>query len=383
MKQKILYYIANARMPNEKAHGIQIAKMCEAFLELGMPLVLVLPRRGIPQQSIKEFYGLRTEVPVITLSAFDVHNKGPFWYYVSSISFMFSYFFYFFFRVDKKSALIYTVDLDHFSYGAIPFLRIPFFSEMHGGKPNTWVHRHLFKNARGIIPTNEITKKQLQETFGVSPERFIVEPNGVDLETFKPLSKADARRELGLLESQKLALYVGRIFDWKGLEILSDAAPLLPQEISLAMVGGTALEFERITKHEAPKAIQFFGSQPYNKIPTWIAAADVLLVLGTKRDEQSYNYTSPMKIFEYMAARRPIVASGTPALKNILSDSSCFFYEPDSAPSLAGTISQATQDPVESDARAARAYAMVTQHTWAKRGERIQSFIQKHAKMDL
>ncbi|HEV8666352.1 MAG TPA: hypothetical protein VN665_00695, partial [Candidatus Paceibacterota bacterium] len=59
-----IYYVANARMPTEKAHGIQIAKMCEAFIESGIDLTLVVPSRKTTPESVQEFYNLRTPVAV-------------------------------------------------------------------------------------------------------------------------------------------------------------------------------------------------------------------------------------------------------------------------------------------------------------------------------
>ena len=78
-----LYYIANARMPNEKAHGIQIAKMCEAFIVRGINFTLVVPHRSTYAQSLKTFYGLSSDVPLIKIFTFD-------WYGVSRVGFALS-----------------------------------------------------------------------------------------------------------------------------------------------------------------------------------------------------------------------------------------------------------------------------------------------------
>ncbi len=375
MKKQTLYYIANARMPTEKAHGIQIAKMCEAFLEAGINLVLVLPRRGKPEKSIKDFYGLRKDVPVVMLWGVDRHNKGPFWYYLSSYSFIISYFLYVLLYVDKKHSVIYTVDLDHFSYKALSYLSVPFFSEMHGGKPNNALHRKFFSKIAGVIPTNHITKQELLEKFHISEKKFLVEPNGVDLSNFAQLEVQKARTQLGLSIDKKLVLYVGRFFEWKGLDILTEAAPLLPDTIQLGMVGGTVEEFKRITGKSPHPCMHFYGSQPYAQIPLWISAADALLVLGTKQDVQSYHYTSPMKVFEYMAMKRPIIASKTPALQDILSDKSCYFYEPDNAKDLVRAMEQAVEG--SSEYKLTEAYNTVLKYTWGMRAERIRAFMNR------
>ncbi len=364
------HYIANARMPSEKAHGIQIAKMCEIFVKEGIDLVLVVPSRGDNQQAIKEFYGLKTDIKTIVLPALDWHHKGRVGYVIGTLSFIISYIFYVLTKV-KRGDIVYTVDLDHKAYAALPYLGVKYFCEMHGGKPDTFIHRALFKKATGIIPTNTITKEQIKKTFDVPEEKFIVEPNGVDFSRFSPIPKEAAREKLHLGQASKLALYIGRFFDWKGLGILPQAATLLPKDISIGLVGGEKEEFEKVTHVDAQNLV-FYGSQPYANMPFWEAAADVLVVLGTKEDEQSWNYTSPMKVFEYMAMQRPIVASRTPALKNILAEGECYFYEPDNALDLARAIEEAL---MADSSRAALAYEKVRQYSWDLRGKRIINFI--------
>ncbi len=364
------HYIANARMPSEKAHGIQIAKMCEVFLEQGIDLVLVVPSRGDTKQSIKDFYGLKREIRTTVLPTLDWYHTGRVGYVFSTISFVVSYILYVLTEV-KRGDIVYTVDLDHKAYAALPYLGVKYFCEMHGGKPDTFIHRALFKKAAGIIPTNNITKEQIKKVFGVPEEKFMVEPNGVDFSRFSPIPKEIAREKLHLDQASKLALYIGRFFDWKGLGILPQAVTLLPKDISIGLVGGSEKEFEKVTQADTHNLV-FYGSQPYADMPLWEAAADILLVLGTKEDEQSWNYTSPMKVFEYMAMKRPIVASRTPALKNILAEGECYFYEPDNALDLARAIEEAL---VSDYSRAELAYQKVTQYSWDLRGKRIIDFI--------
>jgi glycosyltransferase involved in cell wall biosynthesis len=369
-----LHYIANARMPSEKAHGIQIAKMCEAFIGQGIEVVLVVPSRGKSGQSAKEFYSLTQDIPTVTLPALDWYDRGRIGYALSTLSFIASSALYLLSNL-KRGDSIYTVDLDHFSYALLPYFNTPLFCEMHGGKPDTSIHRRLFKKAKGIIPTNTITREQIKKVFGVPEEKFIVEPNGVDFSKFSPLPKEAAREKLNISQESKLVLYIGRFFDWKGLGILPEAVKLLPKNITLGLVGGSKEEFEKVA-HTDATALTFYGSRAYAEMPLWEAAADVLLVLGTKVDEQSWNYTSPMKVFEYMAMKRPIVASRTPALKNILAENECYFYEPDHELDLARAIQEAL---VAESSRVELAYEKVTQYSWDLRAKRIISFIKDRA----
>jgi glycosyltransferase involved in cell wall biosynthesis len=374
--QKKVYYIANARMPSEKAHGIQIAKMCEAFLEEDLDVTLVVPHRGTSSQSLKDFYGLRVEVPVNRLPALDLYNYEQIGYRISSYSFMFSYTL---FLLGKKARgekfVLYTVDLDNFSSSALASIGAPLFTEMHGGKPNTFSQRTLFRALKGVITINTIIRDELRAMFPKTKTAFIVEPNGVDERQFEPLPKEMARTKLGIPADKKIVLYTGRFFEWKGLEIISEAARK-SEDINWYVVGGTAEEFKSVTKcFELPKNIIFPGAVPHAMVSTWLSAADALLVLGTARDVQSYQHTSPMKLFEYFVAARPIIASGTPAIRSIVSDTEVQFYEPDNAEDLAAQAIKIIDHPENFTAKVAAAKLLGAAHSWSGRASRITDFI--------
>jgi len=115
---------------------------------------------------------------------------------------------------------------------------MPYFSEMHGSKPATLVNKIFFRNITGVIAINALIEKELRETFPHSRAAYLVEPNGVDISAFAQISQQEARGRLELPAEGDIALYAGRFFAWKGLEILPEAARLTP-EISWRLVGGT------------------------------------------------------------------------------------------------------------------------------------------------
>lgn len=371
-----MYYVANARMPNEKAHGIQIAKMCEAFIEVGVDLTLVVPKRWSPPSDMQTFYALRTPVPLVQLWIPRLYQFGKFGFFFSSLCFMARYsFFLVGRRVRGERFLIYTVDMDSFSSTLLPLFG-PCVIEMHSPKDATVASRFFFHTAAGVIATNPLIREALMRTFALLPKRVVVEPNGVDSAFFEQkLSKEEARHALSLPDSLKLALYVGRMYQWKGLEVISAAAECLTEKnITIGIVGATREEFERVTKRSGEQIV-FYGSHSNMEIPTWLAAADALFVVGTKRDEASYRYTAPMKIFEYLAAQRPVVATGTPALKSLIADE-VVWCEPDDGEDLARALAQAIERP--DSARLTRAFLLAQNYTWGARAQRIMHFIEHH-----
>jgi|CXWL01.1.fsa_nt_gi glycosyltransferase involved in cell wall biosynthesis len=373
-----LYYVANARMPTEKAHGIQIAKMCEAFIETGIEVTLIAPHRTTDLRSLREYYGLRVDVPLVCLPALDWYTGGRIGYRIASLSFMFSYIFFLWNQKRKgEQFVLYTVDLDNYSSSALAFLGAPLYSEMHGGKPKTIAQRALFNNAQGIIAINKIIAKELKDKFPKSSTRYLVEPNGVDVSKFSQIEKHEARAQLGLPHGVPIVLYLGRFFEWKGLEILPAAAILTPS-VHWQLVGGDEKDFTHIVKMVLPDNMFFAGSRLHSEVPVWFAAADALLVLGTVRDMQSYRYTSPMKLFEYLASGSPIIASNTPAIREIVSESEVSFYEPDDAENLARVLESVLTQGSGIALKNEAAQRLAKKSSWSARAARIVQFIEEN-----
>lgn len=343
----MMYFVVNARLVGEKAHVIQVRRMEEA-LRRHSALVLV----GPAQLHVPNWYG-----------------RGRYWFALSSLIFMLASLCYLWAaRVRHGRITIYTVDMDTFSYALLP-LAGPTFAEMHSPKRATLLNKFFFRRVAGVIATTPHTKEALRTTFGVPEGRVIVEPNGVSDDALASnMEQAQARERLGL-PAEPFALYVGRIYAWKGLEVLPDAAQYSP--LAIYVVGGTGEEFKRVVGKE-PGKLKFAGIRPKEEVALWLAAADMALVLGTARNDDSYYYTSPMKVFEYLAARRPVVASRTPALTSAIPESAASWYEPDNAASLVQAMEQAHSAGKE---HMEEGYALAAQHTWNRRAERILAFI--------
>ncbi len=373
-----MYYIANARMPTERAHGLQIAKMCEAFIEAGVEVELIVPRRGTVNQSVKEFYGLRREVSMTKLPALDWYGWGRLGYWVSSLSFMAAYFFYFLRRRgSREKGIIYTTDLDQFSWACVPVLVMPYFVELHDAKRYGLLYAFLLRRAKGIIVINHRIKREVMKEFRIPADRLLVHPNGIDMAFFSGApTRREARDALKIPHDRFVVLYLGKMYSWKGLGIIADVATQVAPDVFFYCVGGTREELkEAIGVRMDMARIICSGHRPYHEVPQWLAAADVLLVLGTRTNAYSYYHTSPMKLFEYMASSRPIISARTPANEEIVSDSEVYFYDPDNAADLARTIKDVRTALDYSAEKTARAYEKANSYTWEKRVRSILNFV--------
>ncbi|MDP3661349.1 MAG: glycosyltransferase [bacterium] len=372
-KSKRIYYIANARIPTEKAHGIQIAKMSEALRTAGADLTLVVPRRG-KQASLKDFYNLAADIPVARLSVVPY----TFGFLAGSLSFMVSAFFFLLMkRLRGERFLVYTIDMDQFSFSLIPFLGVPYFVEIHDAKRRGFLFQRLFSRVQGVLTINNIIKNKLCARFNMSAERVLVAPNGISEEFFeaKDIPQKEARASLGLRQDKQIALYAGQFYAWKGLEIFAEATRLAP-DVLFYLAGGTRESFERLTSiRDIPENLLFGGIRPYKEMPLLMRASDALIVLGTRRDEYSYFHTSPMKLFEYLPTGRPIVAARTPAVADMVSEREVFFYEPDSAESMARTIVDALNNTNIATEKSTASRSLAEKYTWKSRAEKVLAYL--------
>lgn len=341
-----MHVVINARFPTKKAYGIQLAKMCEAFLARGVDLTLVIPRTRASAGSAKDMYGLGADIPTVRLPALDLYGSSRIGFALSSLVFMgMSLIYLAWLRMQGRLGAIYTIDMDTFSYALLPAVG-PTVAEMHSPKRSTLLSRFFFKRAK-LITTNPLIAQEFKKTFGIES---LIEPNGVDESFFNLAGQGGG------------ALYVGRFYKWKGLEVLppAQAASGIPFHI----LGGTREEFEKVFGPAGN--LQFAEAEP-NDVPQWLARADVLLLVGTAKNQESNRYTAPMKVFEYLATGKPIVASETEALKSLMSPGLVQYCTPDDPQALGRAVQEALADPSGAERRMAYAH----EHTWARRAQRI------------
>ena len=180
------------------------------------------------------------------------------------------------------------------------------------------------------------------------------------------------RQRIGLPFEKKIALYSGHLFDWKGVYVLAEAARLLPPPWQVVFVGGVPEHVERFRKYAAARRLSNVTVIPHQQrelVPYFLGAADVLVVPNSARTDRSRLYTSPLKLFEYLASSRPVVASCLPSIREVVSEREVVFVKPDDPTDLARGIRIAGENDQSARTRAAQQIAQY--HSWANRAKVI------------
>jgi glycosyltransferase involved in cell wall biosynthesis len=376
---KILY-IANVRIPTPRAHGLQIMSMCEQFAALGHTVELIVPRkfhRGGGTPDPFSYYGIKRNFTIRRILALDLlgltERFGRFLYWVDLVSFLLRLSFLRVGGKKREDILMYTRD---------PTLLFPFRSsydscvELHEIPESiNGLWRRGLARANAIVALTKLLKDDLM-ALGFSGENILVAPDGVDVNASKSaLSTVEARRTNVLPPDTPIVLYTGHLYGWKGASTLLQAARELPS-VHFLLVGGIDPELSAFKKeYETVSNVELRPFEQHEKIAGYLAAGTILALPTSAQGRWGSRYTSPLKLFEYMASGKPIVASDLPSLREVLSEKNAFLVKPDDPRALAEGIRFALAHPEEAARRAAQAREDVKRYTWEMRAEKILSFI--------
>jgi len=395
MSIKKIIYITNARLPTEKANGYQICKMCEAFADLGIRLTLYHPYRRQPKafknKTVFEYYGISKNFEVVTLPNFDIIAfekylpKKIFPVFVFLHSYIWAK--YAVNKVEKEKADIYytrSISVAYFLHKK----KLPFILEIHtipkGAQLKLLKKITKSKFLIRIAPLTSFMAKML-ESIGFDKKKIVVLPDAVDLKLFENLpDKYECRRKLGLPKKANIIGYIGRFkaMDMeKGIYTLIEAMKYLLSKINgepvyLLCVGGPMdMVPEYMEKAKklgvAQERLLFYDRVPNYKVPFWIKACDIVTIPSPKNEYTSY-FTSPMKVFEYMATGVPIVASDLPSLREVLEEEKdCLFFEPEKGKSLAEQLLKLLTDNTLKSTIVRNLSLKVNRYTWTERAKKI------------
>jgi glycosyltransferase involved in cell wall biosynthesis len=207
-----------------------------------------------------------------------------------------------------------------------------------------WTEKVVCNLATKVIVVSTPLKDMMIE-MGVKPEKLVVMTNGVRTELFKAGdASADLKASLRL-QNRTIIGFVGWFRKWHGLEMLVDAfheARLAEKNAALLLIGdGPAMEDLRaaVQRYGIKDAVIFSGPLPHDKVPRYLDLVDIAV------QPAANEYCCPMKILEYMALGKAIVAPRQDNILDVLKDDEAVFFEPNQAGELGKAMARLTADP--------------------------------------
>lgn len=392
-----LLYISMMRIPTEKAHGLQIMQNCEAFADAGYELTLWVSRRWNTRQmrQIKDpfaYYGVNPNFTIRYLPCLDLFPLFP----PDSRGTRLAFYLLLLSYALVMTALLLMTRADVYYSREEALLALLSWLKP---KPSLAYEAHLLPLSRraaaltryvvaragSVIAITPQLRQDLIHQRGACPERTLAAHDGIRRARFASLpDQSTARRHIGWDESAFIVGYVGRLqmigMD-KGLRTLAAALSQV-KGAHLALVGGPDDMAEGLRRQWRELGLPderflYVGHVPPDDVPRYLCAFDVCAMPHPHTTQFAY-YTSPLKLFEYMASHSPIVASDLPAWSDVVRhEESALLAPPADSAALAQAIDRLRRDPAlrQRLAKAARRRVMA-HYTWAARAEKIRAHIQ-------
>jgi glycosyltransferase involved in cell wall biosynthesis len=185
--------------------------------------------------------------------------------------------------------------------------------------------RFTYHTAAVLICVSEVAKRMLTQTWQISPEKVEVLPNAADTDCFRPNLDSRQERERLRLDGGPVILFSGSFWPWHGVDQLVSAFARVLKTIPqarLVLVGDgptrPAIE-KQVGEHGLSETIRFLGKIDYRDMPQALALGDILAA-PYPTEPALGQWQSPMKLYEYMAAGKAIVASRVGQIPEVLQD---------------------------------------------------------------
>jgi glycosyltransferase involved in cell wall biosynthesis len=363
--------ITNSRIPSTTANSLQALKVCDALVEVGNEVKLYAPAEtsGASWPNLAQKYGLHHEFAL---------EWFPSWPALRRLDFV---------AHARLAARRYGAEL---IYTWLPQaaalearLRGPVILEMHAdvaGRLGAWWLRQFWRSQTSrLLVTTLALRHALERSTGMRfPDHAVqVAPNSVDLQRYADLPPApQARAQLRLPARFTIGL-TGHFYAGRGVDLLQRLARVLP-ELHFLLVGGTAnavtLLRQRLEESPLPN-LTLTGYVDNARLPLFQAASDILVMpysgsVAASSGQEIAEIINPMKMFEYMAAGRPIVTSDLPVIREVLDETRAEFCPSDDTEAWKSAILALKSDPARRAALAASARREVRKYTWRRRAKR-------------
>ncbi|SFO04864.1 glycosyltransferase family 4 protein [Xenorhabdus japonica] len=382
-------YIDPYPVPDYRVASLQILQNVDAFARQGHRVYLITPKG---QSQVEDILG-RPLPPSVDLIA--LHNIRRKWYFPLNTQKLFYLQVSRWLKEHQVDAL-FTRNLKMANYLLHNHPDIPHFFESHEVFSQSFKESHdllnsknqrkyhklremeqqVYDSSKAIFALTSLLREDIYKQYSVTTP-IVVAPDGVDMLAVElakqTLSNSDLKSTL-----PKKVLYLGSLHRWKGIPTIMKAMSYL-DSIELNIAGGTTEQIERLQRTAEQMGVSdkvnFLGFiQPRNRFQV-IADSDICVLPLTKTSIGS-RYTSPLKLFEYMAIGKPVVISDFPSIRDAVDENAVNFADSENAESFAEQIQWLINHPDEMMAKADYSQQLVIERfNWDQRAKLIMTVI--------
>lgn len=244
------------------------------------------------------------------------------------------------------------------------------------------VEGEVAQKADLLIASTTDEADDLVRSYKADPEHIYVVPPGIDLATFQPLDRAEARLKIGYGPG-RLLLFVGRLERLKGVDVAIKALALLRDrdhdDLRLIVLGedvrdGDESEKERLKAVASSLGVRdrvdFLGSVAHHELPYFYAAADAVVM-------PSYSESFGLVALEAQACGRPVVASGVSGLRSVVRDEVSGYLIEGHDPALyAERIGRLLNDPELAQQMGLRGRLLAQRFSWTRTADRLEELFE-------
>lgn len=361
-----IIYLSGSVFPSTAANSVHVMKMCQAFAK-HVDAVELLARTYSSTLDVQQLYSCYGVTETFSLKLVKIPKfRGSSFLTVPAIWRYLS-------RKRAEHALV--IARDHI--GALVAARIGYWVifESHGlpsSRYVRWIENELFRHANllKLVVISDALNSLYRDNFDVLPDNIEVHHDAADT------PEEDEPTELSASDDRPLRVgYIGHLYKGRGIEIILAAAAGLP-EYEFHIYGGLSDDIVPYEQQSPPNAI-FHGHIDPAKTPAARADCDILVMPYQEnltiagRAVNTSAWMSPMKLFEYMSARRPIVSSDLPVLREVLNEQNAMLVAPENTAAWIDALCQLS-DPSLRARLADQAYRdFKRKYTWGRRAEGI------------
>lgn len=372
-------YIAKSIVPSRAASSVHIMKMCQALALNGHQVELCVPNtvnnKNLHLKDIYTFYGVKPCFSISFIPWLPIKGKGYIYEWLAA-------------RHAQKnhSDIVYGREIVACYFACRKSLPVVFeshFPVSDLGKIKSWLFQRLLKSSYFkylVVITNSLRQWYLN-TYDLSDSQILVFPDGADIpkETFQKTAFPNHYSK----EHFKVG-YFGHLYPGKGMEIISELVKRCP-DIEFHIYGGLDQDINYWSNYLSNYTnITFHGYYPHSEIQTQMKKMDVLVCPSLKNikvfDKDNLDigkWTSPLKIFEYMASMKPIIASNIEVLKEILeNERNAILCNPNDLEEWKMALYQIKNNPTLSKQISDNAYKDLNlKYSWNMRAKQLSEYL--------